>query len=182
MGRLGCHLFWKDKLYILSISIVRRLIKLLPFYHCMKKFELLFMNIVHVKFELLFVNIGHVLRRDAFYCNALSGNSSYNICINSDMTVSCNCVDIDGSGHIGDLSSNTLEEIFDGITATKFRKSLSRGILPVKRCLKCWALMKTHRTEAKSYLSNYTTPKHGIMVENMVQCNLSCINCKRKKY
>jgi len=133
-----------------------------------------------LKTELLLANIGHLLRREAYYCNALSGKSDYNICVNSDMTVSCNCADIDGSGHIGDLSVNTLEEIFRGRTATKFRERLSRGIFPIGRCAVCRELMKTDRAAAKFFLSNYSTPKRGIMVENTVQCNLQCLNCQRK--
>ena len=38
----------------------------------------------------------HFLQKEAYYCDALCGMSDYNICINSDMTISCNCVDIDG--------------------------------------------------------------------------------------
>jgi len=132
------------------------------------------------EFDLALRNIGRVLRGEAFYCNALNGSSDYNICINSDMTVSCNCVDIDGSGHIGDLRVNTLEEIFSGPTAVAFRKALSRGIIPIRRCLTCRELMKTPRAGAQSFLSNYTTPRRGIMVENTVQCNLQCVNCSRK--
>lgn len=130
--------------------------------------------------RLLATNTGRVLRREAFSCNALSGRSDYNVCINSDMTVSCNCGDIDGSGHIGDLSVNTLEEIFGGRTATRFRKRLSQGILPIRRCSACRELVKTDRAEAKRRLSDYTTPKSGIMVENTVLCNLQCVNCERK--
>ena len=37
----------------------------------------------------------------AYYCNALQGNYNYNICINSDMTISCNCQDYDGAGQLG---------------------------------------------------------------------------------
>jgi len=127
----------------------------------------------------LLSNSLRVLKGEAFYCNALSGRSDYNICINSDMTVSCNCVDIDGSGHIGDLSVNTLEEIFQGETASRFRKLLSQGIIPIGRCLTCRELIKSPRAEAKAFVTNYTTPKRGIMVENTVQCNLKCINCQR---
>lgn len=47
---------------------------------------------------------------NVFYCNALLGQSTYNICINCDMTVSCNCQDYDGSGHVGDLRTHTFEE------------------------------------------------------------------------
>lgn len=125
-------------------------------------------------------NLARDVRKEAYYCNALSGNSDYNICINSDMTVSCNCVDIDGSGHIGDLSSNTLEEIFAGATADRFRRSLSRGRIPIRRCLECRELIKTPRKGARRYVTAYATPKRGIMVENTVLCNLRCLNCSRK--
>ena len=53
------------------------------------------------------------ISRRAYYCNALAGDSEYNIVINSDMTVSCNCSNFDGSGHIGDLNGQSMEEIFD---------------------------------------------------------------------
>jgi hypothetical protein len=43
----------------------------------------------------------------AYYCNALCGESEYNITINSDRTVSCNCQDFEGKGHIGDLRKNS---------------------------------------------------------------------------
>jgi len=152
----------------LSFSIANSMMKLIPFRRQIKNIDL------------LFTNLARVLRREAFYCAALSGISDYNICINSDMTVSCNCVDIDGSGQIGDLSRNTLEEIFAGRTAARFRKRLAQGIIPIRRCLTCRELMKTRRTEAASYVSNFTTPKRGIMVENTVLCNLNCINCSRK--
>ena len=38
-----------------------------------------------------------VVRGTAFYCNALSGRSDYNICINAGMTVSCNCLDLEAA-------------------------------------------------------------------------------------
>jgi pyruvate-formate lyase-activating enzyme len=124
-------------------------------------------------------NAARVLRGEAFFCNALNGGSDYNICINADMTVSCNCVDLDGSGHLGDLRANTLREIFSGPTATAFRASLARGVLPIRRCLSCRELTKTSRAEARTSLSRYSPPTRGIMVENTVQCNLHCLNCNR---
>lgn len=130
--------------------------------------------------RLILSNIVRAARGESYVCNALSGNSDYNICINSDMTVSCNCLDIDASGHLGDLSASTLEEIFRGATATKFRKSLSRGVLPIRRCLECRELTRTTRRQAQAALTNFTTPKRGIMVENTVLCNLRCVNCSRK--
>jgi uncharacterized Fe-S cluster-containing radical SAM superfamily protein len=96
------------------------------------------------------------------------------------MTVSCKCLDLDGSGHLGDLRVNTLAEIFAGPTATAFRKSLARGIIPIRRCLTCRELTKTSRAEAQPFLSDYSPPTRGIMVENTVLCNLQCLNCNRK--
>lgn len=152
----------------MSYSIKRSALKLVPFRRHVKNFGFTIENIVRA------------VSGKAFYCNALSGKSDYNICINSDMTVSCNCLDIDGSGHIGDLSSKNLEEIFHGATATKFRKKLARGILPIRRCLDCRELTQTNRAEAEFHVTNFATPKRGIMVENTVLCNLRCLNCSRK--
>ena len=44
-------------------------------------------------------------------CVALASESEYNISINSELTVLCNCQDYDGSGHLGDLRKNSFEEI-----------------------------------------------------------------------
>ena len=57
-----------------------------------------------------------------YYCNALAGESEYDITINSDLTVSCNCQDYDGTGHLGDLRKNSFEEIFFGPVAQKFQR------------------------------------------------------------
>ena len=54
------------------------------------------------------------LNDTAFYCNALHGESDYNICINSDLTVSCNCSDKSGEGIIGNLKKHGLPEILAG--------------------------------------------------------------------
>jgi uncharacterized Fe-S cluster-containing radical SAM superfamily protein len=150
--------------------------------HAVKRFALNHLPFLrHLKNTALKLgNAGRVARGEAFYCNALRGRSDYNICINSDMTVSCNCLDLDGSGHIGDLRVNTLEEIFAGPTAAAFRKSLSRGMIPIRRCLTCRELTKTSRAEARIFLSDYAPPTRGIMVENTVLCNLKCLNCNRK--
>lgn len=131
--------------------------------------------------DLLRVNAAHLLRGEAFACDALGGKSDYNVCVNSDMTVSCNCVDVDGSGHIGDLAVQTLAEIFAGPTASRFRERLARGILPIRRCVTCRELRKVSRAEARRGLADYTTPKRGIMVENTVRCNLRCVNCRRRE-
>src|SRR5258706_10871608 len=72
-----------------------------------------------------------------YYCTVLAGDDDYNLTINSDLTVSCNCQDTDGSGHIGDLRKNTFEEIFFVPTAQHFRDELAKGKVPIPTCARC---------------------------------------------
>ena len=113
-----------------------------------------------------------------FYCNVLAGNSTYNLAINSDMTVSCNAQDYDGTGHIGNLRINNLSEIYNGPIAKKFRKKLAKGILPILTCSRCADLRWIHKKESDYFENHYVLPK-GIMIENTVRCNLNCLSCAR---
>jgi len=122
-----------------------------------------------------------LMRKKRYRCKALQGLSSYNICINSDMTISCNCQDYDGSGHIGDLNNNTFEEIFSGPVALRFRRSLAAGRLPIKLCKYCVELEKVGRQEAERSLLEFRLPTLGIMVENTAACNLRCLGCQRER-
>jgi len=123
-----------------------------------------------------------VAQNEIFYCRALSGESDYNICINSDLTVSCNCQDFDGSGHIGDLNSHTLEQIFSGPTANKFRSLLAARKFPIPTCSHCSDLKAIPASEVNVALSKDHVPDNGIMVENTVLCNLRCHMCNREKF
>jgi hypothetical protein len=114
-----------------------------------------------------------------FYCSALAGESSYNICINSDMTVSCNCHDPDGTGIIGDFSVSSMKEIFDGQRAQSFRTCLAKGHLPILRCAFCPELKSISADEAEVRRESYTLPHKGLMVETNVTCNLHCRSCDR---
>jgi len=67
------------------------------------------------------------LKGQRFYCRALGGESDYNLTINCDLTVSCNCQDYDGSGHIGNLNKNSFKEVFFGPVARRFREELAKG-------------------------------------------------------
>lgn len=118
--------------------------------------------------------------KKAFFCKALQGLSDYNICINSDMTVSCNCQDYDGTGQIGDLNKQTFEEIFSGTAAQGFRRSLAAGRFPIALCGTCSELQEAGHDEAERCLSDYRLPTLGIMVENTVACNLRCLGCQRE--
>lgn len=119
------------------------------------------------------------MTNSVFACNALQGNSDYNVCINSDITVSCNCQDYDGRGRIGSLSSQTLKEIFNGEAAQNLRKRLAACEFPVPVCAKCNELHLIKKSEINNYLSGFKVPKKGIMLENSVLCNLNCLGCRR---
>ena len=123
------------------------------------------------------VELGAKIQNQAFYCNALSGTSTYNISINSDMTVSCNCSDFDDTGHLGNLSEQTLPEVFHGPIATGYREKLAAGKLPLLKCLRCSDLRTARREEAEKYRTEYDLPRQGIMLENTILCNLECTAC-----
>jgi MoaA/NifB/PqqE/SkfB family radical SAM enzyme len=111
-----------------------------------------------------------------YVCTVLQGESEYNMTINSDLTVSCNCQDYDGSGHIGDLRKNSFEEIFFGETAQRFRDELARGKIPIPTCARC-ELRQLKRREAPS---KPRLPYRGMLLENTVICNVDCIGCARE--
>src|SRR2546423_13270906 len=90
------------------------------------------------------------LRGQRFSCRALAGESEYNLTINCDQTVSCNCQDYNGSGHIGDLKKNTFEEVFFGSVAQRFRTELAKGKLPIMSCTRCGDLMRVRKSEVKA--------------------------------
>jgi uncharacterized Fe-S cluster-containing radical SAM superfamily protein len=116
-----------------------------------------------------------------FACQALHGNSGYNISIHSDLTVSCNCQDFDGSGQIGDLKNQTLREIFDGGVVQGFRDKLLAREFPLELCCTCPELILVEQSRSDEYRHHYRLPHKGIMVENTVLCNYSCRLCKRKE-
>lgn len=86
-----------------------------------------------------------------FYCRALSGESEYNLTINCDLTVSCNCQDYDGSGHLGDLAKNSFEEVYYGPVAQRFREELAKGRLPISTCARCGDLAKVPKSEVRNF-------------------------------
>lgn len=140
-----------------------------------------FINCIRWKVISLLIEIYVKLIKKRFYCRALKGDSCYNICINSDLTVSCNCNDNNGLGKIGNLRKQTLEQIFSGKKAKYFRESLAKGKLPIPNCTRCSDLLLIDKKIAKNFAANYTLPKKGIMIENTVNCNLNCLSCCREK-
>jgi organic radical activating enzyme len=116
-----------------------------------------------------------------FCCDALAGKASYDISINSDLSVSCNCRDLDGAGRLGSLRQNTLEEVFAGPAAKTFRRKLAAGRLPILTCASCPQLRLASPEEARAQEIQYQVPSRGIMVENTNLCNYHCVNCSREK-
>ena len=114
---------------------------------------------------------------EKYYCNALVGEADYDITINSDLTVSCNCQDYDGTGHIGDLRKNSFEEIFFGLVAQKFRDDLAEGKIPIPTCVRCGSFRRLAKNAA---LPKPRLPYRGMLLENTVLCNVDCIGCARE--
>src|SRR5439155_10860888 len=89
------------------------------------------------------------LRGQRFYCSALAGESEYNITVNCDLTVSCNCQDYNGSGHMGDLNKNSFPEVFFGPQAQHLRSELAKGKLPILTCARCGDLKRAAKSQVK---------------------------------
>ncbi len=130
----------------------------------------------------IFYTIQAFISGRGFSCAALQGESEYNISINCDMTVSCNCQD-DGSGILGSLDQNSFEEIFFGPVANSFRASLAGGKLPILTCARCSELrrIRSERHQRGVTSSVPRLPYRGLLVENTVACNLRCPGCIRPK-
>jgi len=117
-----------------------------------------------------------------YSCAALDGLSEYNITINSDQTVSCNCQDYETTGQIGSLRTNTFEEVFFGTKAQKFRDDLAAGKMPIPTCTRCGDLKRLPPAVngVKSAPPKPHLPFRGMLLENTVRCNVDCTGCARE--
>jgi MoaA/NifB/PqqE/SkfB family radical SAM enzyme len=113
-----------------------------------------------------------------YYCAALHGEAEYDITINSDLTVSCNCQDYEGIGRLGDLHQNTFEEVFFGPVARRFREELARGKMPIPTCARCGELRRLASRTAEPPKARL--PHLGLLLENTVRCNVDCTGCARE--
>ena len=136
------------------------------------------------------------VRGQRFYCSALAGESEYNTTVNCDLTVSCNCQDYDGSGHIGDLNKNSFQEVFFSPAAQHLRTELAKGKLPILTCARCGDLKRAPKSGVRTFTEGsapasggqtqlYAGPKprlpyRGMLLENTVRCNIDCIGCDRQ--
>jgi len=124
-------------------------------------------------------DILNTLDRTPLYCRALAGESVYNVCVNSDLTISCNCQDFDGTGRIGDLRSQTFHEIFSGDTVRRFQQALAARKMPTSVCARCPEVAPIPKPARGVGPVPGRVPTKGIMVENTVLCNLRCGFCRR---
>lgn len=116
----------------------------------------------------------------AFRCRALAGESSYNIAINADLSVSCNCDDHKGEGRIGSLHDSSFEAVFHGPQARRLRLELAGGKIPLSRCVHCPELQRVPAHEALARVDDVRRAPPGVMLENNAACNLSCVACYRE--
>ena len=119
------------------------------------------------------------LKHKAFSCKVLNGTSEYDLSVNSDMSVSCNCQDFDGAGKIGDFSKNTLQEIISSAKADFFRLELAAGRLPIPNCSRCSELEIVPAYNIDLNNINRMVPTKNLMVENTICCACSCLACAR---
>jgi MoaA/NifB/PqqE/SkfB family radical SAM enzyme len=118
-----------------------------------------------------------LLRGQRFHCRALEGESEYNITVNCDLTVSCNCQDYDGSGHLGDLNKQSFKDVFFGPVAQRFRDDLARGKVPIMSCTRCGDFQRVPKSKP---IPQPRLPYRGMLLENTVRCNIDCIGCDRQ--
>ena len=119
---------------------------------------------------------------DAYYCRVLTGMSDYNLSINSDLSVSCNCSDFLGEAKIGSLDgTNTLRSVFFGEKANIMRTKLANGKLPISLCSGCNDLCAAPKSIAEFYNKHIERLPNGISVENCSACNYNCLYCSRKE-
>jgi len=115
------------------------------------------------------------------YCRALAGESDYNICVNADLTVSCNCQDFDGTGHIGSLRTQTLSEVFSGPIVNRFQSELASHKHPIAACRACPEVSPIPAARRGAGPAPGAPPTKGLMVENTTLCNLRCGLCRREE-
>ncbi len=115
-----------------------------------------------------------------FVCESLQGTAWIGVCINSDLTLSCGCRDLDGSGHFGDLHDTSFEDAFFGPTAQAFREKLAAGRIPTPNCTRCQQRHSVSKREAQRLLDSVALPA-SVMVENTSVCNLHCLSCARDR-
>ncbi len=139
----------------------------------------LFVRHTAMKARILERELRAKMAKKRFRCRALSGDSSYNICINADLSVSCNCDDIYGEGRLGSLRHHTFTEVYTGPRAMAFRQALARGKIPISKCVQCPDLQLVEQHDGDDGVGHFNLPTKGIMLETNAGCNLSCIGCGR---
>ena len=117
-----------------------------------------------------------MVTRRRFDCATLRGSRG-GLYVNSDMTVSCNCQDVDGSGQLCSLNEVSFENVLGVRKAIDFREALAKGKLPIARCAVCPDLSMVRSVGNPEH---YRVP-NGFAIENTSLCPLQCISCPRDK-
>jgi len=107
------------------------------------------------------------LRGQRFACRALAGESDYNLTINCDETVSCNCQDYNGSGHIGDLKLAQEPPYQEGVKMRQQLESLGAKVTEVscphfRYALPAYYLIAP--SECSSNLARFDAMRYGLRV------------------
>jgi pyruvate-formate lyase-activating enzyme len=119
------------------------------------------------------------LSGNRFYCEALSGLSTYDLAVHSDFVLSCNHKDDCGLGTLGTCAEHDVIALYRGPVATRFRQSLAAGILPIPICARCGALRMADAKRSLDKALHYNPAPRSIMIENTSACNLRCLSCDR---
>ncbi|ETP70997.1 radical SAM superfamily enzyme [Lachnospiraceae bacterium JC7] len=114
-------------------------------------------------------------RTEHYICKSITGLSDYNLSINADMTVSCQCV-LRSEGELGSVKEATLKQVMSSKIACGMRNDLYDGFMPTYRCTNCPELVQVPKSVAQYFLKEYQVPK-GLMLENTTICNLRCKGC-----
>jgi pyruvate-formate lyase-activating enzyme len=114
-----------------------------------------------------------------FSCRALAARSNYNIGVNADLSVSCNCYDTRGRGRLGSLEEASFAEILNGPIALAMKRRLAEGVLAIPECAGCSELETTRKRDAEADSSRPIVRLQGVMLETIGACNLTCIGCTR---
>jgi MoaA/NifB/PqqE/SkfB family radical SAM enzyme len=94
------------------------------------------------------------------------------------MHVSCNSLDSDTSGTIGNLREKPLLDILKDKRAMEFRKALQKGEFPLNKCITCNYKRLIRSDESGMYMDKIVVNPLGLRIEGSKRCNLACISCQ----
>ncbi|MFG0316896.1 MAG: SPASM domain-containing protein [Planctomycetota bacterium JB042] len=95
----------------------------------------------------------------------------------SDGTAVCACIDAEKTNPLGDLTTKSFDEVWNGPEYVRLRRAIARNIDAIPICRGC-----PHRIEGpkppEDYLEHVEKPR-ALYVESHIGCNLACPGCNR---